>query len=40
MYKNGKKEVKKVVSDVKSKAHDDLYNKLGTRGERLSSLQE
>ena len=31
MYKKVKKEVKKVVSDVKFKAYDELYNKLGTR---------
>ena len=31
MYKNAKKEVKKVASDAKSKAYDDLYTKLGTR---------
>ena len=31
MYKNAKKEAKKVVSDVKFKSYDDLYNRLGTR---------
>ena len=32
MHKKVAKEVKKVVSDSKSKSYDDLYNKLGTRG--------
>ena len=31
MYKKAKKEAKKVVSDAKCKAYDDLYNRLGTR---------
>ena len=31
MYKKAKKEAKKVVSDAKFKAYDDLYNRLGTR---------
>ena len=34
MYKKPKKEAKKVVSDAKCKAYDDLYNRLGTRGGR------
>lgn len=39
IYKAAKKEAKKVVSDVKSKAYDDLHNKLETReGKRFSDL--
>lgn len=34
MYKKAKKEVKNVVRDTKSKAHDDLYNKQRTKGKR------
>ena len=42
MYKKAKKEVKKIINDGKPKAHDDLYNKTGTRkGEKIfSSLQK
>ena len=29
-YKKAKKEAKKVVSDAKCKAYDDLYGRLGT----------
>lgn len=39
MYKKTeKKEVKKVIRDAKFKAYDDVYNKLGTKGERFSSF--
>ena len=31
MYKKAKKEAKKVVSEAKCKAYDDLFNRLGTR---------
>ena len=31
MYNKAKKETKKVVSDAKFKAYNDLYNRLGTR---------
>ena len=31
MYKKAKKEGKKVVSDAKFKAYDNLYNRLGSR---------
>ena len=31
MYKKAKQEAKKVVSDVKCKAYNGLYNRLGIR---------
>lgn len=40
MYKKAKEFGKKITSDAKYKAQDDLYNKLGQRGEIFSSFQE
>ena len=34
MYEKAKKEAKKVVSVANFKANNDLYNRLGTRGEK------
>ena len=34
MFKKAKKKAKKVASDAKFKAFDDLYDRLGTRGEK------